>query len=525
MQQLSELDVSFLHLETDHTPMHNGGLYLFDSTTSTEPLTFERFRQFVESKLPVADFFRKRIVEVPLRLDNPYRVDDPEFDINRHLHHIEYSRAVSLTQLNRLAAKLLATPLKRDRPLWEITFVDGLSGIDTLPESCFALIAKTHHSAIDPLSGKDIMGVLLDFSANPTTVTRPEPWQPQSLPSTLKLLGNAYTHALSRPLRPVHMIRETVSAKVFALLLRRLNTLNLLPDQFCAPRTAINRSINEDRSLDFAEIPLEKLKDIKNKIGHEVTINDVITGICAQAASRFLELRGERPKTSLVALSPISVRSKNLHSPTGHQMAAMMISLATDEPDPAWRIVHIHKNAEISNNYSQAVSAPSLTRAAPSSMVALAARIYTEFQLAQRHNPLFNLPLINIPGPQNPLYLQGCKLIRQAASSPLFDGIGLGIVAISYQGSVTFSVSSCPSGVCDASELVILLNESVADIESAAEDILQETPPAYTPGLIKSPSLTELGSAVIGDAFSPINNLFSFGKDDARQKVIEKTES
>ena len=82
-------------------------------------------------------------------------------------------------------------------------------------------------------------------------------------------------------------------------------------------------------------------------------------------------------------------------------MAAMMISLATDEPHPGWRVLRIHENAIVSKHYNQAIAAQFLTRTVPSSMIGLAARIYTEFQLAQRHKPLFNLPLINIPGPKS----------------------------------------------------------------------------------------------------------------------------
>ncbi len=513
MAQLSELDTAFLYLESDHTPMHNGGLYLFDATTQSPPLSFDQFKQFIESNLSAADFFRKRLVEAPLKLDRPHWVDDPEFNLNRHLHHAEYGHPTSLPELNQLAAKLLATPLKRDRPLWEITFVDNLANIDTLPAASFAIIVKIHLAAINPLSGKDVMSVLLDFSATAKELGKPAPWHPKSSPSTVKRWSNAYAIALNSPFRLATRAKETLSGTVYTRLLRQLTNPNLHPERLDVPRTTINRRINADRSLECIEIPLARLKNIKNKIGHDVTINDVIVGICAQTVNRFLASQDEHPNMPLTAMTPISVRSKNLHRPTGNQMAAMMISLATDEPNPAWRVVHIHQSALTSASYSQAVSATSLTKAVPSSLIGLAARIYAEFQLAQRHRPLFNLPLTNIPGPQKPLYLQGRQLVRQASTAPLFDGIGLGIVAISYHGAVTFSVNSCPSRVCDAGLIVALLDESVTDIENAAEGILEQEPPTYTPKPITKPSPTEIGSAMIKNVFALFNNLFHIEKN------------
>src|SRR5690606_23105259 len=112
--------------------------------------------------------------------------------------------------------------------------------------------------------------------------------------------------------------------------------------------------------------------------------------------------------------------------------------------DPAVRLKRIHENAVASKIYSQAISATRLTQLIPSTMIGLSARIYTEFQLAQRHKPLFNLPITNVPGPQMPLYFGGAKLVRQFGSAPLFDGIGLVFTVISYNSKITFSVTSCP---------------------------------------------------------------------------------
>lgn len=57
MQQLSELDASFLYLETDRTPMHIGGLYIFDASDREDDFSFAEFLEYIESRLHVAKFF------------------------------------------------------------------------------------------------------------------------------------------------------------------------------------------------------------------------------------------------------------------------------------------------------------------------------------------------------------------------------------------------------------------------------------------------------------------------------------
>ena len=146
----------------------------------------------------------------------------------------------------------------------------------------------------------------------------------------------------------------------------------------------------------------------------------------------------------------------------------MMLSLATDEVDPAQRIRSIHRNAVMSEAYQQAIAADRLTELVPSTLLGLSARLYSEFQLAQHYMPMFNVPITNVPGPQVPLYLQGARLIRQFNFAPLFDGMGLVIVAISYEGRLTFNLTMAPDVVPDGDSFAGLMRESLEAIEAAA---------------------------------------------------------
>ncbi len=203
MRQLSELDASFLYLESDTTPMHIGGIYLFDASGLSNPLAFSTFVAYLRSRLHVVPLFRQKLKEIPLRLGRPpYWVDDADFSIERHLAYVNLGEHGKQASLISLASKILEEPLKRDRPLWHITFVDGFRIDDPEGEKeGFALIVKLHHAAIDAFSGEEIMGKLLEYTPSPRTITPPRPWLPRQEPSEERVFLQAGANMLKTPMQ------------------------------------------------------------------------------------------------------------------------------------------------------------------------------------------------------------------------------------------------------------------------------------------------------------------------------------
>ncbi|MDX1588265.1 MAG: wax ester/triacylglycerol synthase family O-acyltransferase [Oleiphilaceae bacterium] len=472
MRQLSELDASFLYLESETTPMHIGGLYLFDGSAREEALDFAAFRHFLEKRLHLAHFFRQRILHVPLRLDRPYWVDDAEFSLDNHLSHYDMAQQGGMEELVALTEEILAQPLNQDRPLWQITFVDQLG--EALPKNSFAVIVRVHHAAIDAFSGEEVMGTLLEYGTESRPSVQPRPWTPREAPSPARLAAQASANMMQRPFKLAGIARDAASAALHGLITQRLGRLRWSSQLFRAPKTPFNRNITARRQLITHGVPLARLKALKSVIGESVTLNDVVLGVCAETLNRYLALQESTPERSLVALTPVSVRSKSLRRPTGNQMSAMLLSLASDEPDPARRVRMISRNARVSEIYQQAIAADRLTELVPSTLLALSARLYSEFQLAQRYQPVFNVPITNVPGPQVPLYLQGARMTHQINSAPLFDGAGLVILAISYQGTMNFNITLCPDLISDGKRLPAMIEESLAAIEEAAYHLTPE---------------------------------------------------
>lgn len=483
MRQLSELDASFLYLESETAPMHIGGIYLFDARERDKPLAFSTFVAYLRSRLHVVPLFRQRLKEIPLRLGRPYWIDDPDFSIERHLAYVNLGDHGQLSSLMGLASRILEEPLKRDRPLWHITFVDGFQLNENDPGSkSFALIVKLHHAAIDAFSGEEIIGKLLEYTPNARAIEPPRPWHPQPEPSEERVILQAGANLLRKPLQVTSLAVNAAEATARGLIHRQMRKLPLPFPLFSAPHSPFNRQITANRQIVSASLDLSRLKAIKASLG-DVTLNDVVLGLCAETLRRYLANHDINTDRSLVAMTPISVRSSSLRRATGNQMSAMLLDLATNEPDPARRIHRIHWNAVESEPYREAIAADRLTELLPSTMLALSARLYSELQIAQRYQPVFNLPITNVPGPQVPLYLQGARLVRQFNSAPLFDSLGLVIVAVSYQGSLTVNFTLCPDVVADGDSLKGLVEDSLSAIESAAATLSPESEePEYQQG-------------------------------------------
>jgi len=158
VQQLSGLDGGFLAMETRSVFGHVGSVCIVDAKSARSRLTLEHFTRVIESRLPLVPLFRRRLVTVPLGLDHPYWIEDPDFDIEFHIRELALPAPGNDRQLSEQVARLHARPLDRSRPLWEIYLISGLAG------GRAAIYSKIHHAAIDGVSGGDILTAVLDTS-------------------------------------------------------------------------------------------------------------------------------------------------------------------------------------------------------------------------------------------------------------------------------------------------------------------------------------------------------------------------
>jgi len=481
MQQLTGLDTSFLNLETSTTYGHVSGLAVFDPSKASVPPTLEDLKQTILERLHLLPPYRRRLVEVPLGLDHPYWIEDPDFDIDFHVRHIGLPPPGDAKQLSEQVSRIVARPLDRSRPLWELYLIEGLEG------GYFAQLTKIHHCAIDGVSGAEILSLLLDVSPEPRVIEPPrKAWRPEPKPTDLEMLARGAWAVAWTPYKAIRLARQAVrhlpglsrslgfgelpgEALINRVLGRKPDPmLSEAPTQ--APFTSLNGEISQHRKFSFCSLPLADVKEIKQARG--VTVNDVIMALCGGALRRYLDKRGELPPDPLVAMVPVSVRTEEHKGSFGNQVSSMSACLHTHIADPLQRLDRVHESMLVAKEQHKALPATLLqdfAQFAPPAVAARAARVVARAATTQWVDVPFNVVISNVPGPQFSLYGLGSKLVAHYPVSAINDGVGLNITVQSYDGSLDFGAIGCREMVPDIWDLMDYLKDELLDLKEAVK--------------------------------------------------------
>jgi WS/DGAT/MGAT family acyltransferase len=467
MNQLTGLDASFLALETPNSTGHVGGVCVLDPSDAPVPLDLAVLTDVFARRLPLVPVLRRRLLDVPLGLDQPYWTDDPDFDLEYHVRELGLPAPGSDTQLAEQVSRLHARPLDRSRPLWEVYLITGLTG------SRVAVYTKMHHAAIDGRSGAELLTVLLDLQPQGRELPEPEPFRPAPAPGPVSLAVRAAARLAWRPVRTVRMTGELIRwvprlAPVVSGLLRgRADGPDgdvIASPTGRAPATPFNRPITPHRRCAFRSVELADVKTVKNAFG--VSVNDVVMAMCAGALRRWLHEHGALPDSPLVAMIPVSVRDESAKGALGNRVSAMLATLPTHLSDPERRVSVVHEATRRAKSQQAAIPqglVDDISDFAVPALTARAARVMFASGVLYRLPP-FNVCISNVPGPNVPVYLAGAKLLAQYPVSVITDGQGLNITLIGYLGRLHFGLVACRELVPDVDALAGYLVDELDEL-------------------------------------------------------------
>lgn len=498
MRQLTPLDVQFLALEDARNHGHVAGLGIFDpSTAPGGRLDLAAVLELVGSRIHLLPPFRWRLVEVPLGLDHPYWVEDPDFDLEYHVRELALPEPGDERQLAEQVARLHARRLDRAHPLWEMYVISGLAG------GHVALFTKVHHAAVDGLSGAEILAALLDLSPEGRDLPEPDPAPPaHEVPGQLGMLARGVAGLPRQPLRALRGLPRTLAhldanpafrvvpgARQVAAAVRALPGVDVhTPDggflempQAKAPRTVFNAPLSAHRRVAYSRLPLADVKTVKNALG--VTVNDVVVTVCAAAVRRVLADAGELPDEALVALVPLSVRTPEQAGTYGNRVSGMLVPIPTDVPDPLERLRQAHEVLDQAKTRHRAVPAEVMLDTAsvlPAALVTRASRLGMALMARLPVEPVMNLVVSNVPGPPVPLYLGGARLVAYHPISVVTDMGGLNITVFSYLDALDVGVVVDRQQLADAWLITDAMSEALdqllALVASGESDEASEKP-------------------------------------------------
>ena len=445
---LTELDASFLYMESPHTPMHMGSIGIFEGSPLHDArgrLRLDAVRAHVQGRLHLVPKLRK-LVRLPLLGEfAPVWVDDPEFDISNHVREAALPEPGDDAQLLELCARLMSSPLDRDRPLWEIWLIDGLAG------GRVAVLEMIHHCLADGLAGVEVASVLLDLAARHRDDRRNmDAWTPVPAPRRATLVADGLAqfgrvasmlaadawHAAWHPSGTGRVLSRYISA-----------FRDLLSPTPLAPRLSLNAAIGFDRRALVVRERMDDLRRAQRLFG--VTLNDLLLTAVAAGVHDLLSARGEvMEDRQLQVLVPVGSDHHDDHR-LGNEVSAMLVRLPISAATPAERLREVATVERSHKEHGQARA----TNLLLSSLNSLPPAAVSAASHLVHHQPFVNLVVTNVPGPDIPLYLLGARMLEVIPLVPLGGNLSVGVAAISYNGSFTIGVLADPDACPDAEVL------------------------------------------------------------------------
>jgi WS/DGAT/MGAT family acyltransferase len=421
IDRLSSLDRLMLWASR-RWPQDIGALVLLDGTElvdATGRFRIDVVREGIGARLHLAPRFRQVIRAPQKRLGGPVWVDDANLDLRDHVRVDPLPAGSGEAEVLDRIEQLRRRRLDPSKPLWEVWFLPGL------PDGRIAMYVRLHHSLADGMAAMRTIDRFLDTEPDPPTASAPT-WTAAAPPS-------------GRELRADHVWRRRRRIRRrLGLFLHPWRTLQRARDAWPAvrelfaekpaDRTSLDRTVGPGRRIAVIRTELEEVKRVAHN--HGGTVNDVLLAATEGGLRALLRRRGEpTDDTTVRVYVPISMRDGGTGPQHGNQIAQMAIPLPLRAADPGERL----RRMAIETTARKARTRTSMERL-------LRGRLAMRLMLIAVMRQRVNATTASIPGPTEPRYLAGARVLEVVPVVPLVANEPLAVAALSYAGALTFGV-------------------------------------------------------------------------------------
>jgi diacylglycerol O-acyltransferase / wax synthase len=431
IDRLSAEDARILKLERRAVRGHTCKVIVLERFGDRPLPTFEAIRTNVEARLDAARRLRQRVVPTPLRVAGPVWLDDPQFDIRRHVTQVPADGRT----LEETVAALMSQRLERDRPLWHL-------GVEELVEhDQLALIWRVHHCLADGTTCMRLAStVLWDDSVDHVPLARVV-WSPDRSPSALKLFAQGVGTRAGTAANRLRLVRPRlhslpVTESVAGRELRR-----------GASKTSLAGRFDSEREVAFAQAPLEACRQAGKAIAEGVTVNDVVLAIITGAVRTWLG-----PENAIRVKVPVSLHQGGEGENLANRDSFFFVDLPVDKADPIDRVLAINRETD---ERKLEHDADVLYRLGAHPFVArwaMSPRVFT-----------FNVS--NVHGPTQDVFILGARVRQVYSLAEISRHHALRVAVVSAAGSLFF-------GLCAARHAVKDLQGLADALQRASEELL-----------------------------------------------------
>ncbi len=456
-ERLSDRSAEALRREGARVFAHAASMQLFELGPLANEfggVDFEAVRAAIGSRLHLVPRLRQKLRLIPIER-YPVWVDDADFNLGYHLRHTSLPRPGRFSQLESMAARIMAQRLDRSRPLWEAWVVEGLEG------GRFALLLKTHHCMVED-EAADLLQVLLSPDPEAPNPAAP-PFEPRPQPSARELVEEEVLRQARLPRRVVERLRAAQREPErlrHELLQRAREAAEALGYAFRPPvATPLNGRVGPHRRFRGVAFDLAAARAIRQAT--RTTLHDIILAVVAGAVRRFLEERLVSPAALDFRVSTPVGRARRAE---GGRVTEWVVDLPVWEKDPLLRLERIRKLTRKLAGSSRAIRAADLMGEGGwfgTRLLALGARALAS------HTPV-NMTVTNAPGSQVPLYFAGARMLETWGVAPLREDLGLSVAVMSYDGRLFFGLNADFDLLPDVDRFASGLTASFSELERNA---------------------------------------------------------
>jgi diacylglycerol O-acyltransferase len=455
---MSGLDATYLYTETPSLHMHTLKIGVLDVSQVPGGYSFERFKEVLGDHLHLLPPFRRRYVPVPFKLHHPVWVEDEGFDLSNHVRRRMCAAPGGGRELDAAISEIASTPLRSDRPLWEVWVVEGLT------DGQVAFVTKLHHTAADGVAANALLANIMATSPDQLEPPPPEqPWRPEPVPSEATLVRDALVDRAKALAGLPKLVASTVRGGRRAKALRGAAS-DRPPSAFGGPRTSFNGPLTPRRTFASITMPLADFRLVKSAF--DCSINDVVLAVVAGSLRRYLADRGEPHDQPLVAAVPVSSDKPDTVRLLGNKVSNLFTALRVDIADPVERLGTMSRITSTAKELQNALGVDTMEQwveYAPPQPYALAWRRV----VPRLKRPPINCIVSNVPGPRTPFYIAGAKMTRMQSVGPIMEGVGLNVTVWSYLDDMNFSAISCPELIPDLPAVTGGLHDALAELAKA----------------------------------------------------------
>jgi diacylglycerol O-acyltransferase len=446
-----------------------GGASILEPVRHHQPLQAKVIRDHIAARLEKVPLLRKKFVQDPLRLGSVAKVEDPEFDIGKHMVISSLPSPGGYRELTAALAEVSSRPLAINQ-LWRWTLLDGLEG------GRVALVCQMHHALFDGLGAMQVLTSMYD--SKPVKLEKPagRDESPPAEPSRYALLGDAIAESTRRlVIKTPQFLRKNSMPMLGAVtgglreLLRQGRSALEMPQ---VNATSLNTSVSSGtRSVAYKTLSLSSLKKLTRH--YHCTVNDMALLLFSFALEHYFRETGEKIDFDLWCGMPISTRAEN--STAGNQVAVGRINLHNTINDPVERLRAIHTDTvESKKNVhpdNATVDTQALGELVPPLLVEglmyLAGRTGL-FERVGGRFPVFNALLSNVPGPRDKVFIGNAVIAESIPLIPAVDVVALSGGITSMGDTITFGFHCDGERVLNPDLFAEGVNQALAAVSKAA---------------------------------------------------------